>query len=51
MTKLYSRDLGRWLRVAVIGLRSNGLAVVSVLDGECEAFKLEVPVYRLRVQS
>lgn len=48
MTKLYSRDLGRWLRVGVLGLKPNGQALVCVLDGEHELFKLEVPVYRLR---
>jgi hypothetical protein len=48
MTKLYSSDLDRWVRVGVLAILENGRALVRVLDGDRELFALEVPVYRLR---
>lgn len=47
MTQAFSAN--RWLRVRVLGIRESGTALVRVLDGSREL--LEVPVYRLRVQS
>ena len=48
MTRFYSEDLHRWVRVRVLGLRENGNALVHVLDGEYVLVKTEVPVFRLR---
>jgi hypothetical protein len=48
VTTLYMPTLDRWVRVGVLAIRENGLAVLRVLDGDREMFQVEVHVSKLR---